>query len=225
MLTSQTPFLQVEADGFTDMTDMDFMPETDTEALFDYCQGDLILPIESLQSSGVSVDGIGLLHKLLAANPTERPSAIGTLQHSWLAEVHLEKKPNTQSDPNPAWGAMSAARLPVTEDQCFNNLAMFIEEKNLRCCFSYNDYELRRLALKAKEMVEELFIRGCNEAVAMDLSILVLYDIVMLIGQFFTPPSTRKVDVSLGGWRAVTPTRDWSWPIWPRDSHRISGQT
>lgn len=204
MLTSQTPFLQVERGQFTDMTGVDFFPQTDMDALFDYCQGDLVLPLESLEASKVSVAGIGLINELLTVNPTERPSAIRTLQHSWLTEGHLEERFNTQCDPIAAGGAVAAAVLPVTEDQCcdtdpasgdiapavlsvtedqcFNNLTRFVEKEKAGLCCFYDEHALRRLALEAKEMVEKLFIRGCNEAVAMDLSVLVLYDIAMLIG-------------------------------------------
>lgn len=199
MLTSQTPFLQVDDDGFTDMTGVDFMPETNVEALYDFCQGDLIFPIENLQASGVSVDGIGLINRLLRANPTERPTAIRTLQHSWLADVDLGYRINAESGPNLAWGAVAAARLSVTEDQCFNNFTRFIQKEKVGLRVFYDDEALRKLAPMAKIMVEKLFVLGCKKEIAMQLSILVLYDMVMLIGSFF-PSTTRKLAVSLGGW-------------------------
>lgn len=170
------------------MTDMDFMRETDMEALIDYCQGDLILPIENLQSCGVSVDGIGLIHELLAAYPAEGPSAVRTLQHSWMAEVHLEDRTNARRDPNPAWEAMSAARLSVTEDRCFNHRSRFIAREKANFQVFHDHQALRQLALNAKVMVEKVFILGCEKAIAMQLSILVLYDIVMLIGPFSLLP-------------------------------------
>lgn len=199
MLTSRTPFLLLEDDGFTDMTALDFMPETDVEALFDYCQGDLIFPTENLQAAGVSVDGIILINKLLNANPTERPTAIRTLQHSWLAEVDLEYRTNTERDHNPAWGAIAAAGLSVTEDQCFNNFTRFVDRDKAELRIFYNDEALRQLAPIAKTMVERLFVLGCRKEIAMQLSILVLYDLVMLIGWFSTLSCTRKADVPRRG--------------------------
>lgn len=191
MLTSQTPFLQIEDDGFTDMTASDFMPETNVEALYDYCQGDISFPVNALQARGVSLVGIGLINELLLANPTKRPTAIRTLQHAWLDGVDLECRTNSESGPNPAWGDIAAAQLSVTEDQCYKNFTRFIDSEKPELRIFYDDETLRKLAETAKAMVESLFALGCKREIAMPLSILVLYDLVMLIGLFFNPSSTR----------------------------------
>lgn len=196
MLTSQTPFLQTP-DLFTDFTASDFMPETNVETLFDYCQGDVTLPVDTLQDSGVSANGISLIQHLLKANPTERPSALRTLQHSWLAVVDLENTTEAESRPHQASRTPTAPSLFVTEDQCFNYFTRFIDIEKPKLRIFYTNEDLRKLAPVAKTMVEQLFVAGCKKEVAMQLSILVLYDLVLLIGLFSTLSSTRKVDLPL----------------------------
>lgn len=179
MLTSQTPFLQADDDddddGFTDMTGLDFIPDTDMEALHEYCQGRATFPIEILQASGVSRYGIGLIKRLLMANPTERPTAIRALQFRWLID--------DESIPGGDWGASTRLRLRVTQVQCFNSLREFLDGwGGVELRVFYKDDDLKKLASAAKKMVETLFDRGCGKEVALHLSILILYDMVVLIG-------------------------------------------
>lgn len=192
MLTSRTPFLQI-TEQFTDLTELDFMPETNLEALFDYCRGDIALPVENLQSARVSVDGICLISQLLLANPTMRPTAIRTLQHSWLADAGREHRTGAENGPDPACAVIAPTRLSVTEDQCFNSLMRFIDREKTGLRVFYNDQTLRELAPAAKTMIEGLFGLGCKKEVAMQLSILVLYDIALLIGMFCPATSPHKL--------------------------------
>lgn len=187
MLTSKTPFLRLD-DGDIDMTGVDFEPETDTEFLYDYCVGDASFPIEILQASGVSRNGITFIKQLLMPNPAMRPTAVRTLEHSWLAESDLEDADT---------GLQLDLRAPtltlsVTDDECFHNFTRLLngEKSGLRIFFDGN--ALRDSARAAKKMVEGLFRLGCKKGVAMQLSVLVLYDLVILIGLPLTPSLIRS---------------------------------
>lgn len=178
MLTSKTPFLQLENDGDIDMSGVDFEPETDTELLYDYCQGDSIFPIDILQASRVSPNGIGLIKQLLQPNPAARPTAVGMLEHPWLVEADPDKRINSRS---------SSPTVHVTVDECFNNFAKFLEREKSGLRIFFDDMALKGLAPSAKAMVEGLFALGWKKEVAMQMSVLVLYDLVLLIGLPLTP--------------------------------------
>lgn len=71
----------------------------------------------------------------------------------------------------------------VTEQDCFNNFKKFLGREKTGLKVFYNeDGRIRKLAPVAKAMVDKLFAIGYIKQTALDLSILILYDMVMLIG-------------------------------------------
>lgn len=91
-------------------------------------------------------------------------------------DKHGTPLPPTGSKPAPT-------TLKITDDECFNNFKRFLdkEKKGLRLFYPGDD-DLKKLVPTAKTMVEKLFGLGCKKEVALQLSILILYDMVMLIG-------------------------------------------
>lgn len=137
------------------------------------------------------------------ANPTKRPTATRMLQHSWLADVDMEQWTDVESGPNPAFRDIANCWLSVTEDECFDNFTRFIDTEKVGLRVFYDDDALRKLVPIAKTMVEGLFILGCKKEIAMQLSILVLYDLVnwFVLHSFLDPKSCRAT------WCTGTPTR------------------
>lgn len=176
MLTSKTPFLQLECDGITDMTGVDFAPETDMDYLHDYCVGESTFPIEILNASGVKRNGIALVKRLLTPNPKTRPTAVLALQHPWLADGDFE-------DTSP----LTTPTLSVTEEECLNYFTKFLSEEKPGLRVFFSDSKIRQKACDAKIMVEQLFLLGCKKEVALQLSVLLFYDFVMLISLSLTP--------------------------------------
>lgn len=84
----------------------------------------------------------------------------------------------------------------VTLEECFKNFRKYIDnekrgtedlKKIALQVFYKDDKSLQDLAPAAKTMVESLFALGCGKEIALQLSVLILYDLVMLIG--LTPTS------------------------------------
>lgn len=194
MLTSQTPFMAVVLTELTDTTILEPSSDIDQAALFAYCRNITPLPIEKLEASGVSKLGINLIQQLLSVNPVERPTAVHALRHPWLVEVDSDGEKDSETYPGPAVGTINTDTHNVTEEECFNNFTTFIDSEKQGLRIFYDNEALEKLAPRGKSMVEELLVRGCNRQIAMQLSILVLYDMVLLIGMF-VPSCFRKPDV------------------------------
>lgn len=152
---------------------------------------------------GVSVDRISLIKVLLIANPTKCPTATRMLQHSWLADVDMEQWTDVESGPNPAFRDFANCWLSVTEDEWFDNFTRFIDTEKVWLQVVYDDDAVRKLVPIAKIMVEGLFILGFKKEIAMQLSILVLYDLVnwFVLHSFLDPKSYRAT------WYTGTPIR------------------
>lgn len=74
-------------------------------------------------------------------------------------------------------------RSIVTTDECFANFRRFIDgEKVGLKVFYKDDNAIRELAPIAKIMVETLLSRGCPKEIALQLSLLILYDLALLLG-------------------------------------------
>lgn len=115
-------------------------------------------------------------------------------------DVILERLARTETPVNPD-SRLVHPRHPVgttpvvTEQDCFNNFKKFIgREKTGLTVFYESDGAIRKLAPAAKTMVDKLFAIGYIKQTALELSILVLYDMVVLIGlaparrpRFFPP--------------------------------------
>lgn len=72
--------------------------------------------------------------------------------------------------------------LTVTDSECFNNFQRFRHREKPGLSVFYNDSDIVRLAIIGKHMANSLLKRGCQKGIAMQLSTLVLYDVVLLIG-------------------------------------------
>lgn len=98
--------------------------------------------------------------------------------------VHPVHPPPTVDKPPPV--NATTPTIKITEDECFTNFKRFLKrEKSGLRVFYPGDEDLKKHAPAAKIMVEKLFGLGCKKEVALQLSVLVLYDMVMLIG---SPP-------------------------------------
>lgn len=81
------------------------------------------------------------------------------------------------------------AKMIVTTDDCFRVLRTFIDKEKVGLKVFYRDDDaIRKLAPIAKAMVDTLLSRGCGKEIALQLSILVLYDIALLLGITPVPP-------------------------------------
>ncbi|KAL0631443.1 hypothetical protein Q9L58_009688 [Maublancomyces gigas] len=112
-----------------------------------------------------------------------------------LDHVDITATPDSKSKPPPRVDLIPTAdkdstadtvstvpTFKITEDECFNNFKKFIKrEKSGLKVFYPQDEDLKKPASAAKTMVEKLFDLGCKKEVALQLSILILYDMVMLI--------------------------------------------
>lgn len=95
---------------------------------------------------------------------------------------------STGTDPTGA----GVAKLPtVTVEECLKNFQKYIDQEKRGTdepkkialkVFYKDDKSLQDLAPAAKIMVEKLFAIGCGKEIALQLSVLILYDLVMLIG-------------------------------------------
>lgn len=78
---------------------------------------------------------------------------------------------------------MADATATITEVECLKNFQDFLKfEKNGLKLFYKDDDSINKLTSHAKTMIEKLFDLGCKKEIALQLSILILYDMAMLIG-------------------------------------------
>lgn len=163
ILTSETPFL--ESDLYSTMcSDTDISePQTDLAMISNFCQGGIGFPVEALEKSEADKDAINFIEKLMVPNPRLRMSARKALQHTWLV----------------------GSELAAIFQKCHERLIRFIkDEKPGLTVFFVGDlnesllpytYRAGRLFVKLAEM-------GCPEAIAYDLGVLTLYDVILHIG-------------------------------------------
>lgn len=87
VLTSQTPFLELDMDldGLSGVSLS--QPEMDITLLCEYCRGDASFPVETLENSGVAPEGIEFVMSLMIPNPKHRLSATEALRSPWLGKV------------------------------------------------------------------------------------------------------------------------------------------
>lgn len=91
ILTSQTPFLGLQSDTGTIYSGVavNSAPQIEIDmALFSqFCSGNVDLPTEVLQKSGVSASRIGFVERLLVADPHSRTSASDALSTQWVFKL------------------------------------------------------------------------------------------------------------------------------------------
>lgn len=75
----------------------------------------------------------------------------------------------------------------ITEDECFRNFQRFLSHEKPGLDVFYSNEDLKMLVPAAKKMILTLFDLGCGKEGALQLSILILYDMVMLIGLKISP--------------------------------------
>lgn len=74
------------------------------------------------------------------------------------------------------------ARFGITKQECFNRLQKFLNREKGGLRVFYTDDALLKFAFAAKIMVGGLLHLGCGKETALQLSLLVMYDVVVLIG-------------------------------------------
>lgn len=91
--------------------------------------------------------------------------------------------PNPGKPPADNISVPSKPTVPtVTSDDCYKNLKRFIDGEKTGLKVFYNDEALKAKATSAAVMVNELLKMKCGKEIAQQLSLLSLYDIVMLLG-------------------------------------------
>lgn len=78
--------------------------------------------------------------------------------------------------------SMTTITPVVTEEDCFNNFMRFLNGEKSGLKVFYSSDEIREFAPIAKTMVDKLLAIGYKKQTALQLSILILYDMAMLIG-------------------------------------------
>lgn len=82
----------------------------------------------------------------------------------------------------------------VTEQDCFNNFKAFIKhEKQGLQVFYADDSALWKLVPNAQTMAGRLLAMGYMKQTSLDLSILILYDVALLLGSAPSVPSSVSV--------------------------------
>lgn len=72
---------------------------------------------------------------------------------------------------------------PFTAKQCSDRLEGWIEVERPKLGTIYKGDKLEECAARAATMIQELQLKGCSLEYAKELSTLVLYNIVMLLGE------------------------------------------
>ncbi|KAL0635218.1 hypothetical protein Q9L58_005864 [Maublancomyces gigas] len=94
---------------------------------------------------------------------------------------------NTSDTPPPTPGPGKKNYPPnpqqttITVDECFTNFKKYITNERPGLSAFYDDLALREVAKKAKDMAEKLLVKKCGKEIAMQLSLLTLYDIALLL--------------------------------------------
>lgn len=95
---------------------------------------------------------------------------------------------NTSDTPPPTPGPSKKNHPPnphqttITVDECFTNFKKYITNERPGLSAFYDDLALHEVAKKAQDMSEKLLVKKCGKEIAMQLSLLTLYDIALLLG-------------------------------------------
>lgn len=71
-------------------------------------------------------------------------------------------------------------KLVLTDEECLVNFKAHVDRDGLGVF--HTPQAIAGFVPIAKEMIRVLFARGCGKEIALQLSLLILYDVVMLIG-------------------------------------------
>lgn len=183
MLTMERPFLEVpEYESYQESTmlldeDPDG-PSADMEMIVDYCRGERGFPGQALKKSGASIIETSFVMALMRADPSQRMSAPTALKSAWF----LGERQSGRKAVKPISGS----------DQ---RLLKFIKVQRLERFFPTDVSDsLLPEAHQAHDLALALIKRGCSRGTAASLSMLVLYDLVILIGKFFLSLSVSNPD-------------------------------
>lgn len=169
-----------------------------------FLQGDMlrtwVCDITSCARQGLPGVGVSLRVKIHPHFRCARPQhSITTLSHHHtFASPHFHittstmpgtsDTSNTSDTPPPTPGPSKKNHPPnpqqttITADECFTNFKKYITNERPGLSAFYDDLALRELAKKAQDMGEKLMVKKCGKEIAMQLSLLTLYDIALLLG-------------------------------------------
>lgn len=166
LLTTEIPFLQPEwvaNSGSVFWSDVD-PPErqADIDMIIEFCRGERIFPGNALQKSGASVSECSFVRGLLLPDPRVRMTASDALQSPWLLGEAGADPPDVVS-------------LPASRQRLENlirgaKLELFFPEVSAT------------MQIQAERLTEDLIKRGCTRGLATSLQLLILYDLIILIG-------------------------------------------
>lgn len=165
LLTTELPFLQPEwvANQSAFWSDVD-PPErqADMDMIIEFCRDKRGFPRQALQKARASLSESDFVMGLLLPDPGRRMTAAEALKSPWLTAGPLVAIPKL-------------TYLPGSRQR----LEQFIRRAELQMFFPEVKPTVEN---QAKTLAEELVKRGCTKGIAASLEVLVLYDLVILIG-------------------------------------------
>lgn len=173
LLTTQRPFHQIVIDveyylESTILLDYPDEPQADMDKLIEFCRGEIEFPTEVLLESGASKVETSFVKRLMLPDPRLRMSAAKALRSPWLSG-------EPQSDD------LDVKHVPISHQL----LLHFIKAQKLHRFFPGATSEtILPLIQKTEELAAALMNMGCVKGTATSLGALVLYDLVILIGNF-----------------------------------------
>lgn len=167
MLTTERPFIeQAREDDPESSLQFDTCasePQADVDMIIDYCRGEQRFPEKALQTSGGSLSQIHFVKALLLPDPSLRLSAVNALASPWISGA---------SQPG-------CAEVPTDIPGSHERLSRWVNRNSLQ---RFYPEITPPLTATADFLSTELIKQGCPSGIAVSLEVLVLYDLVILIG-------------------------------------------
>lgn len=165
LLTTELPFLQPEwvANQSAFWSDVD-PPErqADMDMIIEFCRGERHFPEDALKTSGASASECSFVRSLLLPDPRVRMSASDALRSPWLLGEAGVNCPDAAPPPGSRQGLEDLIRGAKLE--------LFFPEVSAT------------MQNQAEKLTEDLVKRGCVRGLATSLQLLILYDLIILIG-------------------------------------------
>lgn len=89
--------------------------------------------------------------------------------------------------------SLATSEMDLTTDGCFIHLRKFIDNEKYKLRGFYDDSALQTFAHAAQKMGLALMADGWKIELALELSVLTLYDMVILIGSKISPGFSSRV--------------------------------
>jgi len=162
-----------------------------------YCRGNIPFPKSSLSRYGVSEDGCGFIENLMQPEATKRPNPAEAHNHRWLqlgtraavaastGSTDIAEIETTPYTPSIQFSYPGGGTTAFQEFDWKQWIMDHIMARDIKIDSLRQDDNIGRYATAAEEMYNSLIMEEpypCPGEIARDLSLLVLYDLVMLIG-------------------------------------------